>query len=158
MPVPAALIAGVVGAGVVQTIAGFIGSRKAAKGAKKEAEQEAAYERMVTDERLRQLGIEERVLFGETIAGYASGGVQARAPGLEQTRTQVGSPMSVISEQTREFAAERQITRDVGASRVQQSLTRGKNVANQYKWTGYANVASSISNILGNYAGMKYGS
>ena len=149
------VLAGIAAAtGVASLITGFIGSKKAAKAAKKQSKEEARLEGLVTDEKLRQLGIDERVLFGETLAGYASGGVQARDPTFDDARLQTGSPQQVIQEQVREFAAERQITKDVGASKVKQSLDRGSALATQYKWAGYGNLASGISGILGRYSAM----
>ena len=153
---PAPVLAGIAAAaGVAGLISGFIGSKKAGKAAKEQAQEEARLEGLVTQEKLRQLGIDERILYGETLAGYASGGVQAVAPSLTgPARTQTGSPTQVIQEQRKEFAAERLITEQVGASKVKQSLDRGDALKNQYKWQGYANVASGISGILGNYSAM----
>ena len=138
--------------GTVGLIAGFIGSKKAAKGAKKEAKEQARLEGLLTTEQMRRLGIDERTMYGETLAGYASGGVQATAPTLGgEARVQTGSPQQVIQEQASEFAAERQVTSDVGATKVSQALTRGRNVANAYKWEGYSNLASGISGILSGF-------
>ena len=137
-------------ASVVGAITSFIGSKKAAKAAREQGAEEARIGRLTTEEQLRRLTIDERTMRGETLSGYASGGVQAYAPTLDgEPRLQTGSPQTVINEQAREFAAERDITREVGASNVQQSLMRAKATATAYKWQGYSNAASSISNILG---------
>lgn len=134
---------------VISLIADFVGSKKAAKGAKKEAAEQAHLEGLTTTERLRQLGIEERTMYGQTLAGYASGGVLATTPTLAGSQSpMIGSPGTVIAEQKKEFGLERDITEQVGATKVQQALTRGKNVATAYKWQGYSNLASGVSDIL----------
>ena len=66
-----------------------------------------------------------------------------------------GSVGAVVGEQALEFAFERDITRKVGATKVSQALTRGQNVADQYKYAGFGNVATGISSILSNYNAMK---
>ena len=148
----AAAIAGAVVLGTIGLISGFIGSKKASKAAKKQAAEEARIQKETTAERLRQLGVEERTLFGSTLAGYAGGGVQSVTPSLMGSGPTTGSPATVLAEQAKEFKYERDITASVGASNVQQTLMRGKNTANAYKWQGYSNAASSISNILTSYA------
>ena len=105
-----------------------------------------------TADRMRQLNVDERAMYGETLAGYAGGGVHAVAPSLNGGAVQSGSPATIIGEQRREFKAEKDITASVGASNVQQALTRGKNTADAYKWQGYSNAASSLSSILSNYS------
>ena len=150
MPLPLAIAGAVIG--TVGLISNFIGSKKAASAAKDSAAEEARIMKLTTAERLRQLKTEERVMRGETLSGYARGGVLATAPTLDgQMRDQTGSPATVLGEQAREFAAERKITQQVGASNVQQALMRGKNTANAYKWQGYSNAASGISSLLTNY-------
>ena len=139
--------------GVVGLISNFVGSKKAGKAAKKQSEEEARLEKLVTDEKLRQLGIDERTTYGQTLAGFASGGVLATAPTLGGGATPLtGSPSTIIDEQRKTFADERSITRQVGASKVAQSLQHGKNVASAYKWSGISDTASGISNILSNWA------
>jgi hypothetical protein len=139
----------------VGLISGFIGSKKASKSAKREAREEARLEGLTTDERLRQLDIEERAMYGQTLAGYAGSGVQAVAPGLGGAQVQSGSPQAVTSEQAKEFGYQKQITEQVGATKVAQSLARGKNVAEQYKWQGYSNAAGGIANMLTAYQASK---
>jgi hypothetical protein len=152
--------------GVVGLISNFVGSKKAAKAAKEQGTEEARLEGLVTDEKLRQLRIDERTVYGQTVAGYAAGGVQAVAPALEEqsfnrllgtknsVAPQSGSPQVILDEQAKTFQSERDITATVGASKVAQSLQHGKNVAQAYKWGGYSNAASGISNILSNYHAM----
>ena len=142
--------------GAVGLISGFLGRRKAASSAKKEAKEQARLEGLVTQEKIRTLGIDERTLYGETVSGYARGGVQAVGPTLGGgALPQTGTPQTVLGEQSREFAYQKDITQKVGATKAQAALTRGKNVADAYRWSGYANVASGISNILTSYAATK---
>jgi hypothetical protein len=148
---PAVAIAAIAAVGLITS---FIGSKKAAKSAKEEAKEQARLEGLVTGEKIRTLGIDERTLYGETVAGYAGGGVQGMQPNLGASNVTAGSPMSVLAEQKKSFAAEKDIIGKVGASKAAAALTRGKNVADAYRWSGYANVASSVSNILTNYSAM----
>jgi hypothetical protein len=140
-----------VGVGVAGLISTFIASKKGSSAAKKQSKEEARLEGLVTQEKIRTLGIDERTLYGETLSGYAGGGVLGIQPNLGATNVAAGSPQSVLSEQKKSFAAERDIVGKVGASKAAASLTRGKNLADQYRWSGYANVASSVSNIISNY-------
>jgi hypothetical protein len=137
--------------GTVGLISSFIGSKKASKAAKEQSELEAEHERMITAERQRQINKEERALYGETLAGYAGGGILIGQPGQTRRSTPQGSVGSVTQEQATEFGFERAITGKVGASKVQQGLARGRAVADAYKYQGYANVATGISNILMNW-------
>ena len=142
--------------GAVGLISGFLSSRKAASSAKKEAKEQARLEGLVTQEKIRTLGIDERTLYGQTVSGYARGGVQAVGPTLGGgALPQTGTPQTVLGEQAREFAYQKDITQKVGATKAQAALTRGQNVADAYRWSGYANVASGISNILTSYAATK---
>ena len=141
--------------GAVGLISSFLGSKKASKAAKEQAREEARLEGLVTQEKLRTLKIDERTLYGQTLSGYAGGGVQGISPNLGQTNITSGSPQAILAEQKKSFGAEKDIITQVGASKAQASLTRGRNLADQYRWSGYANVASGVSNILSNYSAMK---
>lgn len=134
----------------IGVVSSFVGQKKASDAAKEQSQQEAEYERKVTRERIRQLGIEERVMRGETLASYAGSGVMANTPtaSLGDTSPFYGSPLAVIQEQAKEFQAQRKITEEVGATRVQQALTGGKSTADYYRYSGYANTAAGISDIL----------
>lgn len=148
-------LAGVV-LGAVGLISGFIGSKKASKAAKEQAALEAEQERLITGERIRQLGKEERAMYGETVAGYAGGGVLSQFGTMGGTPTgAIGAPKSVLQEQANEFQREREITQKVGATKVAQGLARGKATAEAYKFAGYSNAAQGIANILSSYAVMK---
>lgn len=139
--------------GAVGLISSFLGSKKASKAAKEQAALEAKHEGLITAERQRQINKEERALYGETRAGFAGGGVLAGTPGMDRAPTPQGSVGSILGEQATEFGFERAITGKVGASKVQQGLARGKAVADQYKYQGYANVATGVSQILMNWKG-----
>ncbi len=137
----APLVVAAIGATAISSIAGFLGSRKAAKAAKAQSKEQAAIEQKLTTERVRQLGKEEDALYGQTLARYAGGGVMATP--------QAGTPQQVLAEQKEEFGYERQITQDVGASNVKQTLQQGRATANAYKYQGYANLASGLAKIFG---------
>jgi hypothetical protein len=139
---------------VVGLISSYIGSKKASKAAKEQAKEEARLEGIVTDEKIRQLGVDERTLYGQTVAGQAGSGVVGIQPNLGQSNVMAGSPQAVLGEQAASFLQQKNIVQQVGASKAASALTRGKNVAEQYKWQGYSNVASGVSNILANYSAM----
>ena len=107
----------------------YTGGKKAAKAAERQADAQAAVEEKLTAERVRQLDIDERVQYGETLAGYAGGGVLAQTPGLDPAKFrtgQQGSPLVVLQEAAREFAKEREVTQDVGAANIAQIQLGGK--------------------------------
>ena len=118
-----------------------VGANKAAKSAKKQGDLQAERTELLNQERVRQIGIEERSMYGETLSGYARGGVMANVMS--------GSPEQVLSEQKREFQKEREITTEVGALEVSQGLERSRDIARQYRYEGYSNAASSISGLFG---------
>ena len=143
------LVAAGIGVAAVGIISGFLGAKKAGKAAKEQAAEEARIEKLTTAERIRQIGKEERAMYGETVAGYAGGGVLSSFGTMADVpRETIGSASSVLAEQQREFAFERKITEETGASNVAQSLARGKALASQYKYQSYANAAQGISKIL----------
>ena len=152
----APLLAAGIGVAAVGIISGFLGAKKAGKAAKEQAAEEARIEGLTTKERIRQIGKEERDMYGQTIAGYTGGGVLASFGSMERgdvPRETIGSASPVLAEQAQEFAFERQITQETGASNVSQSLARGKSLANQYKYQSYSNAANSISKILMGFGG-----
>jgi hypothetical protein len=147
-PATAAVVIGAIG-----VISGFLGSKKAARAAKDQAKEEARLEGLTTAERIRTLGREERQLYGDTVARYAGGGVLSSFGTMSDVpRGTMGSAGTVLAEQSAEFARERKITQEVGATRVAQGLARGKATAEAYKFAGYSNAATGISNILSAYA------
>jgi hypothetical protein len=137
-----AVVAGIAIAGVsmqaLGMISDFVGGRKAASAAKKAAKRQAVDERALTKERLRQLDVEERTMAGDT---------RARAAGSHVKAGQ-GSPLEVLAEQAREFAREKQITKDVGASKAASALQRGHDVGQVAKYKSYSNMAQGASNIF----------
>ena len=86
------------------------------------------------------------MLKGQTIAGFAGSNV----------KTDVGAPLEIVKEQAKEFAHERKITAQVGASKAAQGLQRGRDVGDMYKYQSYSNLAKGASNIfsLMNSSGM----
>lgn len=132
----------------VGLISDFLGSKKAAKSAEQQSQLEAEQEKKVTTERLRQLDVEQRAVYGETLAGYAGAGVLATAQTLTGAKAISGTPRTVIAEQAKEFDFERKITREVGATKVQQALAGGKSVADRYRYSGYAAVAGGLGSIF----------
>ena len=151
MVLPLAIPIGIAAVGI---ISGFMGAKKAGKAAKKQAAEEASIEKLTTAERIREIGKEERQMYGETIAGYASGGVLSSFGTMSDVpRETIGSASPVLQEQKEEFAFERKITQETGASNVAQSLARGKALASQYKYQSYSNAANSISKILMGFGG-----
>jgi hypothetical protein len=136
-------------------ISSILGGRSAASAARKQGREEARLEGIVTAEKVRQIGVEERITRGETIAGYAGSGVKAfRGVGADPARTgydpsrSYGSPLSVLAESAREFARERHITQQVGATRASQALQGAKATADRYKTGGYAQGLSQIGSIF----------
>ena len=90
------------------------------------------------------------------MATYAGSGVRVKDPRLREGKAQsaLTSPLAVLAEQAAEYGRQKKFTADVGAANAQATLTRGRNLADQYRYQGYANVASSLSNILTNYQTM----
>lgn len=130
-------------------ITGIIGGNKASKAAKKQAREEARLEGIVTAEKVRQLEKQEVITRGETIAGYAGSGVKVgKNITSEGLRGMSGSPLMVLAEQAREFARERQVTQEAGASRAAQALGSGKAIADQYKYGGYSQAASGFAQMF----------
>ncbi len=119
-------------------ISDFLGSRKAAKAAERAAKKEAVAEAKVTAERLRQLEKEERSLAGTTRAVAAGSGVKAN----------IGSPLELLAEQASEFSYEKQIVRQVGATKAASALQRGRDIGDAVKYQSYGNLARGASNIF----------
>lgn len=132
----------------VGAITSIMGGNKAAHAARRQAREEARMEGVVTAEKIRQIGKQEVITKGETIAGYAGSGVKVgRGQGFDQSKA-FGSPLTVLAEQAREFARERHIVSEVGASKAAQALGGGRSIADQYKFAGYSQAASNIADIF----------
>jgi hypothetical protein len=119
-------------------ISDFIGANKAGKAAKKAARAEGIAESKVTAERIRQLHLEERVMKGQTIAAAAGSNV----------KVDKGSPLQILAEQAKEFANERRITGEVGATKAAAAMRSGRNVSNAYRYQAGSNIAQGASNIF----------
>lgn len=135
MPWPA--VAGAVLAGI-GAISSILGGNKASHAAKRAGREEARLEGLVTAEKIRNLGIDERVMRGETRAQVAGSGVKVGE----------GSPLQVLAEQARSFAAERKITSEVGASKADLALTRARGVASAARYGSYANAANQFGQMF----------
>jgi hypothetical protein len=126
---------GIAAAGLISS---FIGSKKAAQGARGAADDQNRDERLVTAEKIRQLNKQERTMAGDT---------RARAAG-SRVKVDSISVMDVIVEQAREFTHERNINQRVGASKAASALQRGRDVGNAVKYQSYSNLAKGASNIF----------
>jgi hypothetical protein len=141
-----------VGVTAVSVVSGFVGAKKAGKAAKAQAKEEARITELTTDERIRQLGKEERSLYGVTLANYTGGGVLTSfGTTSQEANPLMESAKSVTAEQASEFEYERQITQEVGASNVQQALAGGRDVASQYKFNAITSGTGSVVNMLNAY-------
>jgi hypothetical protein len=130
------------GMAAVQGIASLFGGAKADKAAKKAAKAQAAAEFRLTQEKLRSLKVEERVLRGQTIAGAAGSGVSV----------QTGSPLEILAEQAREFQRERMITAQTGATRAAGIKTRGAMVGQQALYGGISAGLGGLSSAFSLYS------
>ena len=91
----------------VGAVSNFVGSKKAEDAAKDQAAEREQIEKKLTAAKIEQLDIDERVQYGETLAGYAGGGVLAQTPGMDPAKFQTGqygSPLVVMQEAARAFA------------------------------------------------------
>lgn len=125
----------VTGLGVLGNI---FGGRSAARDAEQQAAEEARLEGIVTEEKLRQLEKQEIAMRGATIAATAGAGV----------RVGEGSPLAILAEQRFEFAREKQVTKEVGASRAALALQQGRAIGKQAKYSGYTQAARGLSDMF----------
>jgi hypothetical protein len=127
------------GASLVSGIASAFGGKSGSKAAKKAAEEAARQEKVVTAERIRQLQQEERSLAGQTRARSAGAGAVIGS----------GSVLQVLAEQASEFARERRIVKQAGASRARAALDQGNAVANQAFYGGLGNLFAGLGQAAG---------
>ena len=127
-----------VGAAVLGGALSFSGSKSAKKAARRAAAEQARQEKVVTEERIRQLYQEERSLSGRTRAISAGSGAVVGQ----------GSILQILAEQASEFERERRITRSVGASRVKASLDQGKAIGDQAFYSGLGNLFQGIGSAV----------
>lgn len=135
MPLFTAIAAGL---SILGSISSIFGGKSAKKDAERQGEEEARLEGLVTDERLRQLGKEEKALAGTTIAAAAGSGVKVGT----------GSPLEILAEQASEFAFERLITERVGASKAKLALDRGRSVGSRAQSQSYAQAIQGFSSAF----------
>lgn len=131
----AAIVAGVIGvAGIATSLSG---SAKAAKAAKGAAANEARLEGIVTEEKLRQMVIEEEDIRGQTIADAAASGIEVGK----------GSVTDILAEQAYNFTRERAAVKGAGATRAANALTRGSMAAQQARYEGIGTALNQAANI-----------
>ena len=75
---------------------------------------------------------------GDTRAQVAGSGV----------KVDVGSPLTILAEQARTFAAQRDITAKVGATKAQSALSRGSMAANNARYSSYGAAANQFANLF----------
>ena len=124
--------------------ASVIGGIEARKAAKEAGKEEAALESLVTQAKVVDLEKEEEVLRGQTIAAAAGAGVV----------TDVGSPLTILAEQAKEFARDKRTIQQVGATRATAATTRGKMVGRQAMSQGISQGVSSLSSAFSLFAGV----
>ncbi len=115
-------------------IIALVGASSVAKDAKSAAKEQAATDFRVTQEKIYQSKLEERVMAGGTRAAAAGSGVKA----------DTGSPLTILAEQARTFARDRQFVSDVGAENAKLTLQRGQNVADAARYSGAASALSAF--------------
>ncbi len=115
-------------------IISLIQGQKAAKDAKQAGKQQGRIDQRVTQEKVFQSKLEERILAGETRSAAAGAGVTAN----------VGSPLTILAEQARTFARDRAFISEVGAEQANLSRQRGRNVGTQARFSGYAGALSAF--------------
>ena len=125
--------------GVIGTAVSIRGAKKAETAAAQQGAAEAATEREVTKERIRQIGREEEMMEGETLGRIAASGV----------KTDVGSPLEILADQAAEFQREKAITQEVGASKAALALSSASALGTQYRYQGYSAAAQGLGNIFG---------
>ena len=132
---PAVVGAVFAGLGAISSI---IGGNKASHAARRAGREEARLEGLVTAEKIRNLEVDERVMRGETRAQVAGSGVKVGE----------GSPLQILAEQARSFAAERKITGEVGASKAGLAITRARGVSSAARYGSYASAANQFATMF----------
>lgn len=114
------------------------GGKKAKEEAEKFAGIESALELKLTGAKIADLKQEERVLAGTTRARAAGSGVKA----------DTGSPLTILAEQARNFAKDRMITAQVGATKASNVELKGKMVGRQALYQGWQQGLTNLSKSL----------
>ena len=115
-------------------IVSLIGGAKAKSDAEAAGRSQARMENRITDEKLYNLGQEERQLAGTTRATAAGSGVKA----------DTGSPLTILAEQARTFARERRFTSEVGAEKASLAKQRGQMAGQQAMYSGISGALSAF--------------
>lgn len=129
---PITIAAVMAGVGALTNIFGGLSGKK---DAEKAAQMQAASDLKVTQEKIYNLGQEERQLAGQTRARTAGSNVKA----------DTGSPLTVLAEQASTFAREKMITAQVGAEKAQLTKKRGDMVGSQAVYQGFAQGAQGFA-------------
>ena len=123
---------------VVGAVSSIKGGMDAKSDAKKAAAGQASADLKVTQEKIYNLGQEERQLAGQTLARTAGSGV----------KVDKGSPLTILAEQAKTFAREKMITSQVGAEKADLTKKRGQMVGSQAAYQGFAQGAQGLSNAF----------
>lgn len=136
--------------GFIQAAMGALslyGAFKGADAAEDAAKAQAGTEMRTTKEKLFQSKAEERQLAGTTRARAAGSGVKA----------DVGSPLTILAEQAKTYARDRQFISDVGASQASATLQRGKDMASSLRLGGITSALGSFGGSAKSIASAKSG-
>lgn len=118
----------------------IIGGSKAKRRAERQAAEEARLEGLVTQEKLRQMSVEQEIEQGSVRAQFAAAGADVN----------VGSPLNVMANQAAEFERLRRGVAEVGATRAANAQLRGKLQGEGIMW-------NSIGNALNTLGGANWG-
>lgn len=132
---PLTIAAVMAGVGALTNIFGGLSGKK---DAEKAAQMQAASDLKVTQEKIYNLGQEERQLAGQTRAATVGSGVKADK----------GSPLTILAEQASTFAREKMFTAQVGAEKAQLTKKRGDMVGSQAVYQGFAQGAQGFANAF----------
>ena len=105
-----------------------IGGIKAKSEAEKYAGIQAGMERDITAAKIDNINQEERLLAGQTRARTAGSNIKA----------DVGSPLTILAEQAKNFAKDRMLTAQVGATKASNTLLSGKMTGRQALYSGWS--------------------
>jgi len=126
----------------VSTISSIVGGSKASSATKSATNRAAIDEQAITTQKIKELRQDERTLAGQTRVRAAASGVKAN----------VGSPLDILAEQARTFAEQRLITSQVGATKMQAGLARGRMVGQQAMYQGISQGAQSLTSAFSMFA------
>ena len=114
----------------------ILGGIKAKKEANEMAGIQAKQELELTQAKIEDLKLEERVMAGQTKAGAAGSGV----------KVDKGSPLEILAEQARNFQKERQTVARVGATNASVITKRGQMVGRQALYQGWGQGLQQAAN------------